>query len=119
MNTVYYTLLTQLCQLCITQSSQIIAQYTAHRNPGSFCPEVMFCTHSAQVQATSQRLNVKAFPDLFATLFSYFIFLKLVAHSWFTLVMKTLIALMNDGFQVTISKSEVQMTSNFFFPGLQ
>ena len=36
------------------------------------------------------------------------------AHSWFTLVMNTLIASMKIGFQVTISKSEVQMSSNLF-----
>ena len=35
-------------------------------------------------------------------------------HSWFKLVMNTLIASMEIGFQITISKSEVQMTSNFF-----
>ena len=35
-------------------------------------------------------------------------------HSWFRLVMNTLIATMEIGFQVTISKSEVQMTSNLF-----
>ena len=33
--------------------------------------------------------------------------------------MNTLIASMKNGFQVTISKSEVQMTSNLFFPGLK
>ena len=38
----------------------------------------------------------------------------IAGHSWFTLVMNTLIALMGIGFQVTISKSEVQMTSNLF-----
>ena len=36
--------------------------------------------------------------------------LAIPAHSWFTLVMNTLM----NGFQVTISKSEVQMTSNLF-----
>ena len=36
------------------------------------------------------------------------------AHSWFKLVMNTLIASIRIGFQVTISKSLVQMTSNLF-----
>ena len=36
----------------------------------------------------------------------------LSSHSWFRLVMNTSIASMEIGFQVTISKSEVQMTSN-------
>ena len=40
-------------------------------------------------------------------------------HSWFTLVMNTLIASMKNGFRVTIFKSEVRMTSNLFFPGLK
>ena len=40
--------------------------------------------------------------------------LNISYHSWFTLVMNTLIASIGIGFQVTISKSEVQMTSNLF-----
>ena len=40
-------------------------------------------------------------------------------HSLFTLVMNTLFASMKNGFQVTISKSEVRMTSNLFFPGIK
>ena len=43
--------------------------------------------------------------------------LNISYHSWFTLVMNTLIASIGIGFQVTISKSEVQMTSKLVFPG--
>ena len=48
------------------------------------------------------------------TLCSSFQLTKMGAHSWFTLVINTLIALMDIGFQVTISKSEGHMNSNLF-----
>ena len=50
--------------------------------------------------------------ETICSIFSYM--QKVQAHSWFTLVMNTLIASMKNGFQVTISKSEVRMTSNLF-----
>ena len=40
--------------------------------------------------------------------------MQMMTHSWFRLVMITLTASIEIGFQVKISKSEVHMTSNLF-----
>ena len=41
-------------------------------------------------------------------------YLDYLGHSWVRLVMNSVIASMEIGFQVTISKSEVEMTSTLF-----